>query len=313
MTANNDSRPDRAVPGDFDDTDIPTYAPQADADGAPDTGVPRDSVYDRAGRAAPRSIGATTDDTAATATFPAPGQNAAQPVDTYAAPPEDTYADTDFGPGQPTTTMPVMTGSAVPAQQASQVQVTDHGYAGEPSGENELETRRGTMDFGLFLIRLFFGALLILHSVSVFFRLGNGGGISGLEEQFAGYDFAGVLAVAVPGVELAAGVLLVLGLVTPLAAALATVVTAFLALHQINIADTPVNPFQWGDGVRFSVLMTVVAVGLQLTGPGRVSLDFARSWARRPLWSSIVFTLIGIGCAVGLWWLVTGGAYPFSS
>ena len=308
MSDNNDPRPDRAVPGDFDDNDIPTYAPQADADRTPAAEVPRDTVYDRAGRAAPQSVGAGTEDSA-TAVFPAAGQRP-EPRSTQ---PEQGYADADFATAQPTTTMPVMTGAAAPVQQApSQVAPVETSYPEEPVEQEEPDAKRGTMDFGLFLIRIVFGAALILHSVSVFFRLGNGGGISGLEEQFSGYDLAGILAIAVPGVELAAGVLLVLGLVTPLAAALATVSTAFLALHQINISDTPVNPVQWGDGVRFAVLMTVIAVGLQLTGPGRVSLDFGRSWARRPLWSSIVFALIGIGCAIGLWWLVTGGTNPFN-
>ena len=307
MSDNNDPRPDRAVPGDFDDNDIPTYAPREDADRTPAAESPRDTVYDRAGRAAPQSVGAGTENSS-TAVFPAAGQS----PEPRSPQPEQGYTDADFATEQPTTTMPVMTGDAAPVQQTpSPAGPVDTGYPDESFGQEEPDTKRGTMDLGLFLIRIFFGAALILHSVSVFFRLGNGGGISGLEEQFSGYDLAGVLAVAVPGVELAAGILLVLGLVTPLAAALATVATAFLALHQINISDTPVNPVQWSDGVRFGALMTVIAVGLQLTGPGRVSLDFGRSWARRPLWSSIVFALIGIGCAIGLWWAVTGGANPF--
>ncbi|MBI9000247.1 DoxX family membrane protein [Corynebacterium sp. CCM 9185] len=309
MSDNNDPRPDRAVPEDFDDNDIPTYAPLVDADRTPVAETSRDSVYDRAGRAAPQSVGAGTEESA-TAVFPVAGQAPEQ----RSMQPEQRYADSDFATDQPTTTMPAMTGAVAPVQQVPPQSIpVDSGYPEEPVEEDTSEAKRGTMDFGLFLIRLFFGAALILHSVSVLFRLGNGGGISGLEEQFSGYELAGVLAIAVPGVELAAGILLVLGLLTPLAAALATVSTAFLALHQINISGTPVNPVQWGDGVRFALLMTVVAVGLQLTGPGRISLDFSRSWARRPLWSSIVFALIGIGCAIGLWWLVTGGAYPFTN
>ncbi|MEZ2122180.1 MULTISPECIES: DoxX family protein [unclassified Corynebacterium] len=314
MNDNNSSRPDRAEPEDFDDFDIPTsYAPLRDADETPATETSHESVYDRAGRAAPQSVGVGAGEPA-TAAFPTQDQYRAQQfreTDSVAS----GYTDADFATDQPTTTMPIMTGAPAQVQEQpvqQQAQPTESDHTDESFEEDEPEAKRGTIDLGLFLIRLFFGALLILHSVSVFFRLGNGGGITALEEQFAGYEMAGVLSIAVPGVELAAGILLVLGLVTPLAAALATVSTAFLALHQINIADTPVNPFQWGDGVRFAVLMTVVAVGLQLTGPGRISLDFSRSWARRPLWSSIIFILIGIGCAVGLWWLVTGGAYPFS-
>ena len=76
----------------------------------------------------------------------------------------------------------------------------------------EEETRRGTTDFGLFLMRLFLGAFLIIDSVAIFFRLGGNEGISGLESAFTDYPYGSGLAVVVPTLELAAGVFLLLGL-----------------------------------------------------------------------------------------------------
>ena len=73
----------------------------------------------------------------------------------------------------------------------------------------EDETRRGTTDFGLLLMRLFLGAFLIIDSVGTFFRLGGNEGISGLESAYADYPYGSGLAVVVPTLELAAGVFLV--------------------------------------------------------------------------------------------------------
>ena len=100
-----------------------------------------------------------------------------------------------------------------------------------PVAVEEEDARRGTTDFGLLLLRLFLGAYLIIDSVAVFFRLGGNDGIAGLENAFANYPYGNGLAVVVPTLELTAGVFLVLGLLGPIAAAVAIAVTGFLALH----------------------------------------------------------------------------------
>ena len=55
-----------------------------------------------------------------------------------------------------------------------------------------------------------------------------------------------------------------------------------------------------------SIVMLGISRALQFTGPGLVSLDFGRSWARRPLVSSWIFILLAIAGAVALWWFGAG-------
>lgn len=161
--------------------------------------------------------------------------------------------------------------------------------------------KRGTIDFGLLVLRVVFGAWLILDAVQVFFAMGNSGGINGLQDQFSSYAYASTLAVAVPAMELAAGVFLVFGLLTPVAAALATVVTSFLTVHHIASAES-LNLIDLNDSVWFAFFLTIISLVLQFTGPGLISFDVSRSWAKRPLASSWVFAILGIAGAVALWW-----------
>lgn len=166
----------------------------------------------------------------------------------------------------------------------------------------EEETRRGTTDLGLFLLRLFLGAYLIIDSVGVFFRLGGNEGISGLEDAYAGYPYGNGLAVVVPTLELAAGVFLVLGLLTPVAAAVAVAVTGFMALHAFTAAGSEYNVFAWSAETWVPVMLLAASLAVQFTGPGRYGIDASRGWAKRPLVSSWICALIGLAAAGLMWW-----------
>lgn len=164
--------------------------------------------------------------------------------------------------------------------------------------------KRGTIDFGLLIIRLLLGAYLIYDSVRIFFGVG-GFGLNELKADFGAYNMPDLLSVAVPAMELAAGVFLVFGLLTPVAAAVATVATSFLAAHTLFATDG------WSlsnipDGVLLAVVLSGIALALQFTGPGIISFDTSRSWAKRPLASSWVFAILGIGGAIALWWFCAG-------
>ena len=104
---------------------------------------------------------------------------------------------------------------------------------------------------------------------------------------------------AVPALELTAAVFLILGLMTPIAAAVAIVATAFVLIHQVYAGGT-------ADGIVLAGVLFGLAVGVQFTGPGRIGLDFARGWARRPLASSWLMLIIGLGTAAAMWCLGTG-------
>lgn len=164
--------------------------------------------------------------------------------------------------------------------------------------------KRGTIDFGLLLVRLLLGAYLIYHSVRIFFGAG-GYGLNELKADFGSYIMPELLSVAVPAMELAAGVFLVFGLLTPVAAAVATVATSFLAAHTLFTTDG------WSlssipEGVSLAIVLTGIALALQFTGPGVISLDTSRSWAKRPLASSWIFAILGIAGAIALWWFCAG-------
>lgn len=188
---------------------------------------------------------------------------------------------------------------------------TDASYAPDvaeapEASETAASAKRGTIDFGLLLGRLGLGVYLILAGLRPLLQLGDSAGLSEVTEQFAGYPWADILGVGVPVAQLVAGAFLVLGLLTPVAAMLATVVTGFTALHALAVSGAGLNVFNWPESVWLSVVLFVIALGVQFTGPGVISLDFGRSWARRPLASSWVFIVLGLVALGAIWWFGAG-------
>ncbi|BAM27246.1 DoxX family protein [Corynebacterium ulcerans] len=222
-----------------------------------------------------------------------PAQPAASPSTVVTPAPVAAPATTSFAES-PVEQAPVVAPAPPVAPVAPQPEPVDtHALA--------VAAKRGTIDFGLLVLRVVFGAWLILDAVQVFFAMGNSGGINGLQDQFSSYAYASTLAVAVPAMELAAGVFLVFGLLTPVAAAVATVVTSFLTVHHIASAES-LNLLDLNDSIWFAFFLTTISLVLQFTGPGLISFDVSRSWAKRPLASSWVFAILGIAGAVALWW-----------
>lgn len=179
----------------------------------------------------------------------------------------------------------------------------------EQEGESKVEhAKRGTLDLGLLLLRLTVGLLLILQSIAVFFRLGNSAGIGGLESEFAaqGYAFTDGLAIILPTLQLAAGVFLLLGLLTPVAAMVGITVTGFAVLHSIVVGGIGLNVFEWESATILAAVLFGVVLALQFTGPGLYGVDATRSWARRPLASSWAFAILGLAAAGALWWFGAG-------
>ena len=179
--------------------------------------------------------------------------------------------------------------------------------------DRDLDPRRGTLDFGLLLLRLGVGGMLLMLGLATFFQFGGAPGLGALEATFAdnGYQFAGVIAVAIPTIQVIAGGLLVLGLATPLGAALALAISAFLTMFEVAVGDSGWNVLAEGaEPVRLHLALTAASLALQFTGPGRYGIDFSRGWARRPLASSWIFCILAIAAAIGLWYL-TAGQLPF--
>ncbi|HCD4226825.1 TPA: DoxX family membrane protein [Corynebacterium striatum] len=227
---------------------------------------------------------------------------------------DSSYDDADFAPTAVAAAAPAAATTVMPAsvsdvdlEAETEEEKSDRLKAEQAERDGYREYgRRGTIDFGLLFVRIALSAYLLLAGATTFFKLGGGEGLSGLESEFANYAFASPLAIAVPAMQLIAGAFLLLGLVTPLAAMVGLVVTGFMALHELAASGAGVDVFTWPESVWLSSVLFAIAIALQFTGPGFISFDVKRSWARRPLATSWIFVIVGIAVLVALWWFGAG-------
>lgn len=170
--------------------------------------------------------------------------------------------------------------------------------------------RRGTQDLGLLILRIAVGGLLIIHGLQKAFGWWSGPGLDGFETSLGelGFQHAGILTYVATGGQIAAGVLLVLGLFTPIAAAgaLAYLINGVLAEAMTAHSEARLSDFLT-DGHEYRLIVVVAAAAIILTGPGRYGFDAGRGWARRPFVGSFVALLLGLGAGIGIWILLNGG------
>ena len=169
--------------------------------------------------------------------------------------------------------------------------------------------RRGTQHLGLLLLRVGLGVVLGAHGLQKLFGWWGGSGVTGFKNSLSdvGYQHADILAYVSAGGEIVAGVLLVLGLFTPVAAAgaLAFLINGLLA----TISARPHShsfSFFLPDGHEYQITLIVLAVAVILCGPGRYGFDAGRGWAHRPFIGSFVALLTGIAAGIGVWVLLNG-------
>lgn len=168
--------------------------------------------------------------------------------------------------------------------------------------------RRGTQDLGLLILRAAFGALLVAYGLRKLFGWWGGQGLNEFRSALtgAGYQHIDILTYVGAGGQIAAGLLLVLGLFTPLAAAgaLAYYLNAVLAGVSAHTQDR--FAFFLPEGHEHHLMLIVVAVAIILVGPGRYGLDGDRGWARRPFIGSFAALLLGVGGGIAMWVLLNG-------
>ncbi|MBN3453637.1 DoxX family protein [Mycobacterium sp. DSM 3803] len=170
--------------------------------------------------------------------------------------------------------------------------------------------RRGTQDLGLLILRVAIGGFFIVHGLQKAFGWWGGPGLDGFKTSLSdmGFQHADILTYVATGGQLVIGVLLVLGLFTPVAAAaaLAYLLNGVLAEAMIAHEQARLSAFLT-DGHEYRLIPVVVAAAIILTGPGRYGFDAGRGWARRPFVGSFVALLLGVGAGIGIWALLNGG------
>lgn len=122
----------------------------------------------------------------------------------------------------------------------------------------------------LLLVRVVVGLIMIMHGLN---HWRGGGRIEGTARWFTGLGLKqGVLQAWMSVVtEVGAGVLLILGLLTPLACAAVISVMLVAGL----LAHRPNGFFVFKDGYEYVLTLAVVALALAVLGPGRWSVDHA--------------------------------------
>jgi putative oxidoreductase len=180
----------------------------------------------------------------------------------------------------------------------------------DASEEYERQTaigRRGTQNLGLLVLRVGLGVVLGAHGLQKLFGWWGGQGLASFKNSLsdAGFQHADILSYVSAGGEVAAGLLLVLGLFTPVAAAGAL---AFLINELLVSISARPHTFSYflPQGHEYQITLIVLAVAIILSGPGRYGLDANRGWAHRPFIGSFVALLAGIAAGIAVWVLLNG-------
>jgi putative oxidoreductase len=177
------------------------------------------------------------------------------------------------------------------------------GFGGSEPGDTR-PTRRpltwnGGTDVGLLILRFAVGGTFFAHGMQKVFGMWDGPGVAGfarLLDRF-GYQQTTTLSWVTGIVELVAGAFVVLGVVTPLAAA------ALLAIKINAVLVKMASGFfiasaAGADAVELDVVLGLAAAALIFTGPGRIALDNGRTWHRRPAPWGVLALIVGVAAGV---------------
>lgn len=127
-----------------------------------------------------------------------------------------------------------------------------------------------TLDLALLILRLVVGLFLAAHGAQKLFGWFGGYGLKGTTGWIAslGLKPAGLWALVAGLGEFGGGLLLALGLLTPLGAvaATATMVMAIVLAHWPKVFVTE-------GGIEYPFVVAVTAIAVALAGPGAYSLD----------------------------------------
>jgi putative oxidoreductase len=151
------------------------------------------------------------------------------------------------------------------------------------------------VEIGILLLRLAIGLVLAAHGTQKLFDWFGGPGLAGVGGSFENLGFRpGKLYAFLAGAsQIGGGLLLALGLLTPLgaAAAIAVMLVAAVSVHAKAF-------FVQNGGFEYALVIAVIALFVTFTGPGPVSLDAAFGLPLAgPRWAAAAL-VVGIACAI---------------
>lgn len=152
-----------------------------------------------------------------------------------------------------------------------------------------------TADAGLLALRATAGLVLAGHGAQKLFGWWGGSGFDFMVKSLgeAGYTPARFFALLLGGTEVVAGLLLAVGLLTPLASA------AVIGLMFNAVVGVHWHAGLWApNGYELPLLFGVAALTIGCTGPGRLALDRNRPWAGGGAMSAAVALGVGLGSAL---------------
>ncbi len=154
-----------------------------------------------------------------------------------------------------------------------------------------------TIDLALLVLRVVLGLTFILHGGQKLFGWFGGQGIKGTTGlmNHLGVAHPGLLGWLAALSEFGGGALVLIGLFTPLSAALiaSTMVVAIATVHGKN------GFFSTNHGYEYNLSLLALSVALMLTGAGSISVDkllgIAYQLDQLPAWAIVVLVLVTFG------------------
>ena len=155
-----------------------------------------------------------------------------------------------------------------------------------------------TIDLSLLILQLGVGLTFAAHGAQKLFGWWGGPGLAGWEGamQRMGFRPARLFAVISAGIELVGGLLLAVGFLTPLVAAV-LVAQVVVIIGQVHWQH---GFFNTKSGFEFPLILGLGAVAVALGGPSAISVDGALGWAVDPALRGLLLVLGLIGGLVTL-------------
>lgn len=155
------------------------------------------------------------------------------------------------------------------------------------------------VDAGLLIIRVLVGLVFAAHGFQKLFGWFGGGGLAATAGWFKGLGFGDGRAAAVMAgaTEVAGGLGLAVGLLTPLAAA------GVIGVMTVAAFQNGGSKGFWSasNGWELNYYLIAVSFGLATTGPGGWSLDAALGWHLAGIGPGLGALVLGVGLGTLRW------------